>query len=107
MREETIEMFGVLREEAEYQYDTLGNVKESLISLIELHINTVSLDMNRTMRLLAVITALSLIPAIIGGMLGENLVDQPYNVKLWEVFLVVLSMMGLGFYAFWRKGWLR
>jgi len=104
---EAADFLGVLLQEAQYLYETLENVKDSVISLIELHINTVSLDMNRVMRLLAVITALSLFPAIIGGLLGENLVDQPYNVKLWEVFFVVGSLMGLGLYGFWRKGWLR
>jgi len=104
---ESADFLGVVLQEAQYLYETLENVKDSVISLIELHINTVSLDMNRVMRLLAVITALSLFPAIIGGLLGQNLIDQPYNVKIWEIFFVVGSLMTLGLYGFWSKGWLR
>jgi len=105
--EEVRGLLGELYQEAQYLYETLENVKDSVMSLIELHINTVSLDMNRVMRVLAVITALSLIPAIIGGLLGQNLVDQPYQVTIYEIFFVVFSLMLLGLYAFWRKGWLR
>ena len=107
MRNASLSLFAILHGEAEYMLETLEHVKDSVISLIELHINTISFDMNRVMRVLAVITALSTIPAIIGGMLGQNLLGQPFRVTLSEIFVVVLSLMLLALYAFWRKGWLR
>jgi Mg2+ and Co2+ transporter CorA len=107
LREESLDLFTILHDEAEYLLDTLQNVKESVISLIELHINAASFDMNRVMRVLAVITALSVIPAVIGGLLGENLSDQPYPLTIFEIALIVATLMFLGLFAFWRKGWLR
>jgi len=107
IKDENLEHFGVLRDEAEYLHETLGQVRDILISLIELHINSVSYDMNRVMKVLAVITSLSLIPAVIGGLLGENLADSPYQLTIFEVTFLVLALMLLGLYAYWRKGWLR
>ncbi len=88
-------------------YETAQNIKDSLISLIELHINTVSYDMNKVMKVIAVITCLGLIPSIIGGLLGENLADNPYPVTIYEIFFMVFSLMLLGIYIFFKKGWLR
>jgi Mg2+ and Co2+ transporter CorA len=85
----------------------MEHAKDSVQSLIELHINTISYDMNRVMRLLAVITSLALIPTIIGGLLGENLADQPYQISIFEVSFLVIALMVLALYAYWRKGWLK
>jgi len=99
-------VFDSLHGDAEYIWDTANNTKESLISLIELHINTVSYDMNRVMRMIAVITCLAIVPSIIGGLLGENLVDQPYQITISEVFFLVASLMLMGLYVFYKKNWL-
>jgi Mg2+ and Co2+ transporter CorA len=107
IHDETLELFTILHGEAEYLYETLNNVKDSLISIIELHINAVSFEMNRAMKILAVLTCLSMIPATIAGLLGENLVDQPFSITLPEIVFLVLLFMLLGLYIFWRKGWLR
>lgn len=107
MNEEYEHLFDILYDESSFLTENTENVHESLISLIELHINTVSFDMNRVMRVLAVITCLALIPSIIGGMLGQNLADQPYNLTIFEIFFVVLSMMSIGAYIFYKIGWLK
>jgi Mg2+ and Co2+ transporter CorA len=100
-------IFDILHEESEYMYETAQNTKENLMSLIELHINTVSYDMNRVIKVIAVITCLAIIPSIIGGLLGENLLGQPYPVTITEVFFVVFSLMLLSLYIFYKKNWLR
>lgn len=107
LTDDHLSLFDILNDEAVYMYETSQNIKDNLISLIELHINTVSFEMNKVMRLLAVITCLALIPAIIGGLLGENLIDNPYPVTIWEIFFIVISLMLLGAYAFYRRGWFR
>ena len=88
-------------------YETSQNIRESLISLIELHINTVSYDMNRVMKVIAVITCLAIVPTIIGGLLGVNLMDNPYPLKITEVFFIVFSLMLIGLYTFYKMDWLR
>jgi Mg2+ and Co2+ transporter CorA len=99
--------FDNLHAESEYMYETAQNIRESLISLIELHINTVSYDMNQVMKVIAVITCLAIIPSIIGGLLGVNLMDNPYPLKITEVFFLVFSLMLLGIYTFYKMNWLK
>lgn len=62
--------------------------------------------MNRVMKVIAVITCLAIVPSIIGGLLGENLVDQPYQITISEVFFLVASLMLMGLYVFYKKNWL-
>jgi magnesium transporter len=106
-KEEHLAYLDILQGETDYMYETAQNIRESLHSLIDLHINTVSYDINRVMKILAVITCLGLIPAIIGGLLGVNLIDEPYHMTIQEVFFLVFSLMVLGSYAFYKLGWLR
>lgn len=107
MKEGYLPLFGILYDESNYLFETSENVRDNLVSLIELRINTVSFGLNRVMRILAVITALGLIPSIISGLFGENLFDSPYKVSIYEVFFLELSIMLLSAYAFYRRGWLR
>jgi Mg2+ and Co2+ transporter CorA len=107
MDEDQLKLFDTLYDESVYMYETAQNTRESLLSLIDLHINTVSYDLNRVMRVLAIITCLGVIPGIIGGLLGANLIDTPYPITLHEVMLLVGSLMIIGLYVFYKKGWLR
>ena len=104
--------FNSLHSESKYICRTARNVRESLSSLIELHINTVSYDLNRVMKVIAVITCLAIIPSVIGGLLGVNLVTESGNsigfqLYIPEVVFLVCSLMLLGLYAFYKMGWLR
>jgi Mg2+ and Co2+ transporter CorA len=107
MTDEDLARFDVLYDEADYLYETALNINDSLSSLRELHINTVTYEMTRTMRVIAVLTCLALIPTIIGGLLGENLMDTPYAISIWEIGLLVISLMLIALYAFYKMGWLR
>jgi Mg2+ and Co2+ transporter CorA len=100
-------LFNILYDESTYLFETSENVRDNLISLIELHINTVSVGLNSVMKILAVITSIGLIPSIISGLFGVNLVDSPYPVSITEVFFLELSIMLLAAYAFYRRGWLK
>ena len=96
-----------LARDAEYLYDTISNTREELLSLIDLHLNVVSFDMNRVMRVLAVVSVLGLIPAVVGGLFGMNLVDNPWPFTLKQVSFCVVFGMVLCLYFFFVKGWLR
>jgi len=63
--------------------------------------------MNRVMRLLALLTALALIPATAGGLLGMNLAGSPWPGTLAQVSFGVAAGMALSLYVFATKGWLR
>jgi magnesium transporter len=107
LKEEFLSLFNILYDESTYLYETSENVRGNLISLIELHINTISVGLNRVMRILAVITSIGLIPSIINGLFGENLIDSPYSMTITEIFFLEVSIMLLAAYAFYRRGWLR
>lgn len=107
LRDEYHSLFGVLLDESVYLSETSENIRDNLFSLIDLRINTVSVGLNRVMRILAVITSLGLIPSIISGLFGQNLIDSPYPVRLSEIFFLELFIMSLTAYAFYRRGWLR
>jgi Mg2+ and Co2+ transporter CorA len=96
-----------LAEEADYLYETIDNTRESVLSLIDLHINVAAHDTNRFMRLVAIVSTLGLIPAVTGGLMGMNLADSPWPVTLGQVaFATLILILGV-LYAFLAKGWLR
>jgi Mg2+ and Co2+ transporter CorA len=99
-------IFDILMDEAAYLHETASNARDNLLSLIDLHINTTSYEMNRVMRVIAVITCLSIIPAIL-GLLGSNIAGNPWDVQLWQVFTGLgIAMLALG-WIFYRMGWLK
>jgi Mg2+ and Co2+ transporter CorA len=101
------EAAGRLAEEADFLYETVDNLRESVLSLIDLHINVAAHDTNRFMRLVAIVSTLGLIPAITGGLLGMNLLDSPWPVTLGQVAFATLVMILAVLYTFLAKGWLR
>jgi Mg2+ and Co2+ transporter CorA len=101
------ELFRYLADDANDLYDNIDDLRESLQSLVELRLNVSSFQMNRVMRLLALLTALALIPATIGGLLGMNITDAPWPATLSQVAFGVGVGMTLSLYVFAIKGWLR
>jgi len=100
-------LFEVLGEEVEEHAARAGRLVEDLVGLIELHLNVVSYQMNRVMRLLAVVTTLALVPTVVGGLLGMNLEGNPWPATLPQVSFAVGSAMAIALYLFAVKGWLR
>ncbi len=101
------EVFRRLAANAEYLYETVVNIRDEVLSVMELHLNIVSFDMNRVMRVLAVVSVLGLVPAVIGGLFGMNLIDNPWPFTLPQVAFAICFAMLLGLYLFFVKGWLR
>ena len=99
--------FRPLMGDVEYLYETVSNTREGVLSLIDLHLNVVSFDMNRVMRVLAVVSVLGLIPGVAGGLFGMNLADNPWPLTLPQVTFGVSLGMILTLYLFFVKGWLR
>jgi Mg2+ and Co2+ transporter CorA len=106
-RKEDRELLRSIAEEAESLHETVSTLRESLVSLMDLHMNVASFEMNRGMRLLAVLSALGLIPAVVGGLLGMNLIGNPWPATLPQVAYGVFWGMALAVYVFFIKGWIR
>ena len=96
-----------LSEQADYLHETVDKAHEQLLTLLDLHLNIASYDVNRFMRLLAVVSSLALIPTIIGGLLGMNVAGNPWPVTLSQVAFGTFVLMLCVLYAFFAKGWLR
>jgi len=96
-----------LSEQADYLHETVEKAHEQLLTLLDLHLNIASYDVNRFMRLLAVVSSLAIIPTIIGGLLGMNILGNPWPVTLAQVAFGTFILMLCVLYAFLAKGWLR
>ena len=99
--------FGLIASDVSDLYEGIEDTRESLQVLVDLRLNVSSFQMNRVMRLLALLTALALIPATAGGLLGMNLLDAPWPATLAQVAFGVAVGMALSLYIFIIKGWLR
>ncbi len=104
---QTLDVVRTLATDAEWVHHTASNAREALASLIDLRLNLASFEMNRVMRVLAVVSVLGLVPALAGGLLGMNLAESPWSPTLAQVSYAVASVMALGLYTFVAKGWLR
>jgi Mg2+ and Co2+ transporter CorA len=93
--------------DTESLHEKVDKTKEELKSLIELHINMKSFEMNRFLKLLAVVSFLGLIPSIAGGLLGMNVVGNPWSVTLGQVAFCVAMGMATALYVFAVRGWLK
>jgi len=99
-------IFDILLDEAVYLHETASNARDDLLSLIDLYINTTSYEMNKVMRVIAVITCLGIIPAVM-GLLGSNIAGNPWDIQLWQVFGILGVVMFFLGWVFYRLGWLK
>jgi Mg2+ and Co2+ transporter CorA len=99
--------FESLMDKAVYLHETAQNARENLVSLIDLYINTTSYEMNKVMRLIAVITCLAIVPTLVGGLMGMNLIGNPWRMHLWQVVVFVAVVMFSMGWIFHRLGWLK
>lgn len=105
--EEDDRRFKSLLDRCSYLYDAASNCNSNLADLIDFYINTSSFQMNRVMKVLAVMTALTIFPVVLGALLGTNIIGNPWDITLAHlVTLVVLSMLATG-WVYYKLGWLR
>ena len=101
------EAFHVLQDGAGYLTELSHDLIENLRSNIDLYINQTSFETNRILKILAVITAISVIPTAVSGILGTNLLDVPYGASLWQLSFIVTVSVAFVTYTFVKLGWLK
>ena len=101
------EAFHVLQDKAAYLDEISHNIIDNLRSIIDLYINQTSFETNRILKILAVVTSVSVIPTAISGVIGANLLDVPYDAYLWQVSFVISISMVFVLYTFTKLGWLK
>ncbi|HSV49899.1 MAG TPA: CorA family divalent cation transporter [Candidatus Acidoferrales bacterium] len=101
------EAFHVLQDSASYLNEIAHDLIENLRSNIDLYINQTSFEANKILKILAVITAISVVPTAVSGILGTNMIDTPYGASLWQLSFVVSVCVGFIAYTFVKLGWLK
>jgi Mg2+ and Co2+ transporters len=101
------EAFHLLEETAGYLNEIAHDTIDNLRSIIDLYINQTSFETNRILKILAVITAISVIPSAVSGLLGTNLLDVPYGATLWQLTFIITISMSFVTYTFVKLGWLK
>lgn len=101
------EAFQVLHDSAEYLDQMAHDLIENLRSIIDLYINQTSFEANKILKILAVITAISVVPTAISGLLGANMLDTPYGATLWQLSFVIGVCVTFVAYMFVKLGWLK
>jgi Mg2+ and Co2+ transporter CorA len=99
-------LFDIIADEATYLRETAENARDNLLSLSDLYINTSSYQLNQIMKVIAVITCFGIIPAL-AGLFGSNLVGNPWDIELWQLFIGIAVAMGAMAWVFFRLGWLK
>ena len=98
--------YQLLLDEVSYVFETASSARDGVIYLIDLYMNLMSYETNQVMRVIAVITSLGIIPAIF-GLLGSNIAGNPWDIQLWQVFLVLGILMSIMAVIFYKLGWLK
>ncbi|MFB3889759.1 MAG: CorA family divalent cation transporter [Candidatus Bathyarchaeia archaeon] len=101
------EAFHVLQDDASYLNEIADDLMGNLRSIIDLYINKTSFETNRILKILAVITSISVIPSAVGGLMGMNMLDAPFGAYLWQIILLTGIVMSLVTYIFVKLGWLK
>jgi Mg2+ and Co2+ transporter CorA len=101
------EAFQVLQDGAEYLNEMAHDLIENLRSIIDLYINQTSFEANKILKILAVITAISVVPSAVSGLLGTNMIDAPYGATLWQLSFVIGVCVSFVAYVFVKLGWLK
>jgi Mg2+ and Co2+ transporter CorA len=84
-----------------------GGIKENISSIIDWHMTTVSFEVNKIIKVLTLITCLTVIPGLVTGFFGENIEGSmsEFNITLFEVFLIVAYVMSVFILFAYSKGW--
>ncbi len=101
------EDFQVLQDDAIYLNEIADDLMDNLKSIIDLYINQTSFETNKILKILAVVTSISVIPSALGGLIGMNLLDAPFGAYLWQVGFVIGIIMAFVAYVFVKLGWLK
>jgi Mg2+ and Co2+ transporter CorA len=88
-------------------YDNADHVSDSFSWMADYYLNLTSFSMNRVMKILTVLAAMTLIPTLIGGFLGTNLVGNPWPVTLLQMITLVGLLMFFTAWIYYNLGWLR
>lgn len=89
-------------------FETVENYRESVSSVYELYMSTVSNNLNEVMKVLSVIATVALPLTVISSIYGTNFEVLPGSTAkygFWVMILVMLGIVGAMMVYFKKKGW--
>lgn len=101
------DFFALISHSADFCYDTFGQLEDKASAVIDLRINLVSFEMNKFMGLIAVITAVGLIPTAMSGLLGMNILGVNFPITFGNVVFLCALLIVLTLYVMRLSGWLK
>lgn len=96
-----------LLERVDYLDEAADSVIDAFSDAIDFYLNNTSFQMNKVMKVIAVLTALAIIPTVVGGLLGMNLIGNPWSVTLGAMVTMVIAAMAFTAWVYIRLGWLK
>jgi Mg2+ and Co2+ transporter CorA len=104
---EDADLAKALLERVDYLDEAANGVIEAFSDAIDFYLNNTSFQMNKVMKVIAVLTALAIIPTVVGGLLGMNLIGNPWPVTLGAMITIVIAAMAFTAWVYIRLGWLK
>lgn len=101
------DFFALISHSADFCYDTFEQLEDKASAVIDLRINLVSFEMNKFMGLIAVITAVGLIPTAMSGLLGMNILGVNFPITFGNVVFLCALLIILTLYVMRLSGWLK
>ncbi len=101
------DFFALISHSADFCYDTFEQLEGKASAVLDLRINLVSFEMNKFMGLIAVVTAVGLIPTAMSGLLGMNILGVNFPVTLGNVVFLCTLLIVLTLYVMRLNGWLK
>jgi Mg2+ and Co2+ transporter CorA len=99
-------LFDIILERVIGAEETAETTENSMRDLISMHMDMLSDDMSRTMRLIAAFTVMIGVPSLIGSLLGANITQMP-DLSLWQEMAISATAAGVLALYFYTKGWLK
>lgn len=96
-----------LLERCNFLLETAEDLADGLADDIGFYLDTSSFQMNKVMKVIAVLTALTIVPTVVGGLLGMNVIGSPWEVSLAEVVAAVAVVMLFTAWIFNQMGWMK
>jgi len=100
-------LFDGILERAVGAEETTDLTRETVLDLLGMHMDTLSYDMNRTMRLIAALAVIIGVPAVISTLLGASMPSVGGRVFPWVEIGLSLAVMAALAAAFYVRGWMR
>jgi Mg2+ and Co2+ transporter CorA len=99
-------LFDLIQERVTGAEETTEVTRETMQDLIGMHMESLSHDLNKTIRLFAALTVIIGVPSLVSTLLSLNLGQSFGGFPMIEIFVIIGGILLLSLF-FFLKGWLK